>query len=68
MAESFLKERPLTVRMNLSLASREEIADSLEAGCEVRESGFAEDVVFLSQVDYLESLDAFLDGWIQYRI
>lgn len=68
MAESFLKERPLTVRMNLSLASREEIADSLESqGVKVWESGFAEDVVFLSQVDYLESLDAFLDGWIQVQ-
>lgn len=68
MAESFLKERPLTVRMNLSLASREEIADSLESqGVKVRESGFAEDVVFLSHVDYLESLDAFLDGWIQVQ-
>lgn len=68
MAESFLKERPLTVRMNLSLASREEIFDSLESqGVKIRESGFAEDVVFLSQVDYLESLDAFLDGWIQVQ-
>lgn len=68
MAESFLKERPLTVRMNLSLASREEIFDSLESqGVKVQESGFAEDVIFLSQVDYLESLDAFLDGWIQVQ-
>lgn len=68
MAESFLKERPLTVRMNLSLASREEIFDSLESqGVKVRESGFAGDVIFLSQVDYLESLDAFLDGWIQVQ-
>lgn len=68
MAESFLKERPLTVRMNLSLASREEIFDSLESqGVKIRESGFAGDVVFLSQVDYLESLDAFLDGWIQVQ-
>ena len=40
MAESFLKERPLTVRMNLSLASREEIFDSLESqGVKIRESG-----------------------------
>lgn len=68
MAESFLKERPLTVRMNLSLASREEIFDSMESqGVKIQESGFAQDVIFLSQVDYLESLDAFLDGWIQVQ-
>lgn len=68
MAESFLKERPLTVRMNLSLASREEIFNSLESqGVNVQESGFARDVIFLSQVDYLESLDAFLDGWLQVQ-
>lgn len=68
MAESFLMERPLTVRMNLSLASREEIFGSLESqGVKVKESGFSEDVIFLSQVDYLESLDAFLDGWLQVQ-
>lgn len=68
MAESFLKERPLTVRINLSLASREEIFASLESqGVKITESSFAGDVIFLSQVDYLEGLDAFSDGWLQVQ-
>ena len=42
MAESFLRERPLTVRMNLNQAPREEILESLrEQGVEVIESGYS---------------------------
>lgn len=68
MAESFLSERPLTIRMNLSLASREEIFESLEdQGVQVTESGYSDQVLFLKNVDYLEGLDAFAEGWLQVQ-
>ena len=68
MAESFLRERPLTVRMNLNQAPREEILESLrEQGVEVIESGYSDQVVFLKNVDYLEGLDAFADGFLQVQ-
>lgn len=68
MAESFLRERPLTVRLNLNQASREEILESLRAqGVEIIESGYSDQVVFLKNVDYLEGLDAFADGLLQVQ-
>lgn len=66
--ESFLKERPLTVRCNLNKASFEAITESLKAqGVEVLNSGYSEGVISLLGVDYLESLHAFREGWIQVQ-
>lgn len=68
MAESFLRERPLAVRLNLSLAGREEIIASLrEQGVQAEESGYSDQIIFLRKIDYLEGLNAFQDGLIQVQ-
>lgn len=65
MASSFLGEKRLTVRCNLSLASREEILKSLRAqNITVEESPVLEGILYLEAYDYLEQVDAFIKGWI----
>lgn len=66
--ESFLEEKPLTVRCNLNKATLEAIRESLRSqGVELGESGYSEGVVTLLGVDYLERLDAFTKGFIQVQ-
>ncbi|MEG1576448.1 MAG: 16S rRNA (cytosine(967)-C(5))-methyltransferase RsmB, partial [Clostridium sp.] len=66
--ESFLEEKPLTVRCNLNKATLEEIRASLQSqGVELGDSGYSEGVVTLLGVDYLERLDAFTKGFIQVQ-
>lgn len=66
--QSFLTKRPLTVRCNFNKASYETIIESLKAqNIEVVDSGYSKRVIYLSGVDYLESLDAFRKGWIQVQ-
>lgn len=68
MLEAFLKDSKLTVRCNLDQASLEEIRKSLEnQGVTVTETEYAEDMMYLEQFDYLESLEAFRKGWIQVQ-
>lgn len=68
MLEAFLKDSKLTVRCNLDQASLEEIRKSLEnQGVTVTETEYAEDMMYLEQFDYLESLEAFQKGWIQVQ-
>lgn len=68
MLEAFLKDSKLTVRCNLDQASLEEIRKSLEnQGITVTETEYAEDMMYLEQFDYLESLEAFQKGWIQVQ-
>ncbi|MCI8948777.1 MAG: 16S rRNA (cytosine(967)-C(5))-methyltransferase RsmB [Lachnospiraceae bacterium] len=65
---AFLQQAPTTVRCNLSLASKNEILDSLSAqAAEVTESPYSDKVLLLSGYDYLEGLEAFLKGWIQVQ-
>ncbi len=68
IAASFLRERPVWVRCNLNLASKEEILDSLRSQQAVAKTvdGF-DAMLALSGYDYLESLDAFKKGWIQVQ-
>lgn len=68
IAESFLKERPVWVRCNFNLASKEEILASLKAQQATAKpvEGF-EAMLALSDYDYLESLEAFQKGWIQVQ-
>ncbi|MEG1900964.1 MAG: 16S rRNA (cytosine(967)-C(5))-methyltransferase RsmB [Clostridium sp.] len=66
--ESFLEEKPLTVRCDLNKATLEEIRASLQSqGVELGDSGYSEGVVTLLGVDYLERLDAFTKGFIQVQ-
>lgn len=68
MAESFLKDSPLTVRCNYHLAGKTEILESLKAqGVNVELSEYAADVYRLTGIDYLEQLTAFQKGWIQVQ-
>lgn len=68
MAESFLADSPLTVRVNTSLADKETVLASLKAqGAEALSSEYAEDVLILKQVDYLEQLEVFQKGLIQVQ-
>lgn len=66
--ESYLRDRRLTVRCNFHKASYETIMESLKAqGVEAADSGYSEGVIHLLGVDYLESLTAFTNGWIQVQ-
>lgn len=68
MAESFLKDSPLTVRLNTTFAARETILDSLKAqGVETVPSDFSKGVLLLKNVDFLEQLEAFQKGYIQVQ-
>ncbi len=68
MLGAFLEKSRLTVRCCLDRAKRQQIRDSLSRqGVTVIDSGYGEDILFLEQVDYLEALEAFLQGWIQVQ-
>lgn len=68
MLQSFLEKSRMTVRCNLDRASVNEITDSLEAqGVRVLETEYAQEMLYLEGFDYLESLDAFSNGWIQVQ-
>ncbi len=65
---AFFQASPTTVRCNLSLASKEEITESLKAqGVSVLESPLSGKALMISGYDYLEGLDAFSKGWIQVQ-
>ena len=68
IAASFLKERPVWVRCNLNLASKEEILAALKKQQVSAEQveGF-DSMLALSEYDHMESLDAFQKGWIQVQ-
>lgn len=68
MLQAFLEPSQTAVRLNLHLAKREEIFDSLRGqGVSIRDSGLSETVVYLNGYDYLEGLEAFNQGWIQVQ-
>lgn len=68
MLRTFLEPSQTAVRLNLHLAAREEILDSLRSqGVSVRASGLSETVVYLHGYDYLDGLAAFTRGWIQVQ-
>ena len=66
--KAFLEEMPTTVRCNLDRASLDEIRQSLQAqGVNVAESPLLAHALQISGYDYLESLEAFENGWIQVQ-
>lgn len=68
MLAAFLTDTPLTVRCNLTRKTVEEIAESLvRQGVEVERSPYVESILHLKHVDYLEKLEAFLNGWIHVQ-
>lgn len=67
-AMALLQERPVAVRLNLRLASKNKIIESLESqGTVCEETPYSERVLFLSGYDHLEGLTAFNQGWIQVQ-
>lgn len=66
--KALLENRDTTVRCNFHLASREEIIHSLrEQGVEIEVKEELPHLIYLKQYDYLEGLNAFLNGWIQVQ-
>lgn len=65
IAASFLEDRPLTVRCNVSRASVEEIISCLEGqGIQVKKSPISETMLEIQGYDYLEMVQAFAEGLI----
>lgn len=65
ISASFLQDRPLTVRCNISKAPVGEIKKSLEKqGIRPEQSTISETVLELYGYDYLETVDAFRNGQI----
>ena len=63
IAASFLEERPLTVRCNVSRASVDEITEALKAqGIQVETSVISPTVLQISGYDYLDAVEAFTEG------
>lgn len=68
MLQSFLEDSPTTVRCNFDKAGKAAILESLRGqGAVVEESPFSEHALLLKSYDYLESLEAFRNGWIQVQ-
>lgn len=65
---AFLAAGETTVRCNGNLAEKSRILESLTGqGVLCRESIYSEKVLTISGYDYLESLEAFQNGWIQVQ-
>lgn len=65
MLQSFLEDSRLTVRCNHNKASKEQIVKSLEGqSVIVEETEYFPEMLYLSGIDYLESLEAFREGWV----
>ncbi len=65
IAAAFLTERPLTVRCNTSLASVEQIRESLDRqGIRSEVSRISDTVLELSGYDYLDTVDVFREGLV----
>lgn len=68
MLKAFLEDIPTTVRCNLTRKSRPEIIASLQGqGVTVCPSPLSKQALLLTAYDYLESLEAFREGWIQVQ-
>lgn len=68
MLTTFLQDSPMTVRCNLDRAEKSRIMESLKAqGVTAEETEFFSDMLYLRDFDYLESLEAFQNGWIQVQ-
>lgn len=68
MMESFLEKSKMSVRINRSRASKEDILNSLKKqGAIIRESSLSDEMIYLEQYDYLEGLEAFQRGYIQVQ-
>lgn len=68
MLKAFLQDMPTTVRCNLDRASMEEIETSIKSqNVDVAASPLSSNALLISHYDYLESLEAFGNGWIQVQ-
>lgn len=66
MLQAMLNERPLTVHMNLSRQKEEAILQSLEnQKVQAVRHPYSREALLLYGADRLESLEAFVRGWIQ---
>ncbi len=65
IAASFLEDKPLTVRCNVSRASVEEIVSSLESqGIKAEKSPLSETMLSIYGYDYLDTVEVFAEGLI----
>lgn len=65
---AFFKENQVSVRCNQSIASMEEIENSLRRqNVSWKKSPYSSKVLQLSHYDYLEGLEAFSRGWLQVQ-
>ncbi|MGL5435052.1 MAG: 16S rRNA (cytosine(967)-C(5))-methyltransferase RsmB [Lachnospiraceae bacterium] len=65
MLQAFLADIPTTVRCNLDRITQPEIIKSLQdQGVTVQVSPLSDQALLLTSYDYLDSLEAFREGWI----
>lgn len=68
MLSSFLEDKKTTVRCNLFKATEEAVIESLRGqGVSVTKSEILPGILYLEGYDYLESLEAFREGFIQVQ-
>lgn len=68
MLKDFLREKPTSVRCNLSRISREELADRLrQEGVTVRLHPEIPCALYISGYDYLGALESFQEGYFQVQ-
>lgn len=68
MLESFLKEKPTTIRIREYLVEKETVLESLEKQkVTVEKAPYIENAYYLKHYDYLPALDAFRMGTIQVQ-
>ncbi|MCI6676720.1 MAG: 16S rRNA (cytosine(967)-C(5))-methyltransferase RsmB [Clostridiales bacterium] len=68
MLKGFYTERPISVRCNTSIQTKEMIIASLEQdGVCVTQAPYVANALYLSNFDRLDYLDAFRSGWIQVQ-
>lgn len=68
IAASFLEEKRLSVRCNLSLSSKETILQSLrQQKIEAEESPLSDRILYLGKYDYLEQVEAFQNGLLSVQ-
>lgn len=68
MLEAFLRKNRLMVRCNFDKADKKEImASLLSQQIQAEETEYSDSIIYLENIDYLEQVEAFRNGWIQVQ-
>lgn len=68
ICSAFHEEQPTTIRCNLNLAAREEVAKSLmEDGIQVQNVPYLDYALQIKKYNYLKAITAFKKGWFQVQ-